>query len=193
MVLCFVRRVCIRNWRGCWSWFQNFQILISFFIINGWRYRVIVFRFDLLNLLVSILVLEIGKPIVLISTPMSFIKLLQERALFILFFIIILMLQIYREIGWLNQTYVHLALVQHRYITLSLHFRSIEHLCAFILWFGLAYDHIVVFACSMETSLNTPFYHVPRRVNNWVKHLLWHSYFLLDRSVQFMVVLLHNR
>ena len=142
--------------------------------------------------MVSILVLQISKPIFLVSTPVSFIKLLQKRAFFVLFFIVIFMLQIYWETWRLDQTYVHLTLVKHRYITLSLHFRSIEHLCAFVLRLGLTYNHIVVFTSGVEASLNTPFDHVARRVNYWVEHLLRHTYFLFDRSVQFMVVLLHN-
>ena len=115
--------------------------------------------------MISILVLQISKPIFLVSTPVSFIKLLQKRAFFVLFFIVIFMLQIYWETWRLDQTYVHLTLVKHRYITLSLHFRSIEHLCAFVLRLCLTYDHIVVFTSGVEASLNTPFDHVARRVN----------------------------
>ena len=137
--------------------------------------------------------LKVLKPIFFISTPVSFIELLKKRALFVhITVVVVLILQVHRETRRLNQTNIHLALMEHRDVTLPVHLGGIKHFRALILRLGLADDHIVMLPCGMQTSLHAPLYQVTRRVNDRIEDLLGHAYLLLDLPIEFLVVCLHD-
>ena len=124
---------------------------------------------------------------------MSFVELLKKRALFVqITLVVVIILQVHRETRRLNQTNVHLALMEHRDVTLPVHLGGIEHFRALILRLCLADDHIVMLACGVQTSLDTPLYQVAWRVNDRFEHLLVHANLLFDLTIEFLVVSLHD-